>query len=871
MSHGQKKIWIKVIALSVVAVFLFSEVTWAAKAEFGFHFVLIQDNNPSAQEARFGDTLWQVYQAISSFFLPSAHAEVDPYPQEKSRTLPVYNPGYKWHKPNETVSGDGGLDYFSCELHKSELTEIQAGLLEEKARALVNLFMENNIYYSGEFLHMFINQASSILFGISPLKTDYPQTAPQKDKVVLGEDTTSTTSVQIDETGIKLNIQNQQTGIVKTEEIKLIQGAYTADLYNHGPPLINCAVYALSQLLPNVALSVLAEKLVPYTQEGHTSLYGIQQVAAEYGLILFGSKLSYTDLTQIQEPTIVHLNQDQGHFVVVTNAAEDTVTYLDNGILTSALREDFEAEWTGYALTNQGEALASEEVKVIVGATDDSQKPDPVLLAMQARLEKSGYEAAVAKKDANVYLQNIDKVLCEIGDYALILTDKDVTKDSIYFEAIKNTLQSKYPKAFSGTVNTTSKGQTRYYIDENGNVVIKKVEDTTQNGTAVIGPLEWLALLSSGGLIQGGAVGIGSCGSPTITGTLAKNGKDFFMQVDVWTGVGDPNNTHISRDYWNTLTQYEVNSFNTKAAKAGGKVIIEEDPITVKLNLCASPVEGAPSQECLDSAELKFLRFLANTNTRLTLNGWTKDGTVQDGYDFDVVGLGKWDYEPWHPVEWIVEINPINGPPATGNSLDEINFLLLEPPDTPIINCAVHSLSQLLPTVDPLALAEALQPYTREDKQTSLYGIQQVAAQYGLNLVAAKLTYEDLRQQQGSTIVHLDLGNGKGHFVVVTHATEDTVTYIDNGILRAASREEFESEWRGYGLTKESGSAKVLTQEELKQTVGAANDSQKPDPALLAMQTRKKRQVMRQVLPKKIRASILRIWTRCSAQLVSMP
>lgn len=39
----------------------------------------------------------------------------------------------------------------------------------------------------------------------------------------------------------------------------------------------------------------------------------------------------------------------------------------------------------------------------------------------------------------------------------------------------------------------------------------------------------------------------------------------------------------------------------------------------------------------------------------MTLHGWTDDGLIGDGYTLEVVGLGIWEYEPWHPYDTVIE------------------------------------------------------------------------------------------------------------------------------------------------------------------------------------------------------------------------
>jgi len=128
--------------------------------------------------------------------------------------------------------------------------------------------------------------------------------------------------------------------------------------------------------------------------------------------------------------------------------------------------------------------------------------------------------------------------------------------------------------------------------------------------------------------------------SPTVTGNLSYNAENntWHMDVYVWTGVGDPNNIHVDRNYWNSLSEEEKQRIKKMAEEAGGKVVIEENPITIELDISN-----------LSESDLEFLQN--NIGNILTVHGWTIDGLIKNGYILEVVGFGKWGYEPYHPYD----------------------------------------------------------------------------------------------------------------------------------------------------------------------------------------------------------------------------
>ena len=110
MHNWRKKIWFKIVALTICGVFLFSELTWAARTDVRLSLPpdSSQNNTPQATKTNFNDIIWEFYKGVSSFLIPSAHAAVDPDEIlfKKERTMSVYNYKYeysRWGKPAKRI------------------------------------------------------------------------------------------------------------------------------------------------------------------------------------------------------------------------------------------------------------------------------------------------------------------------------------------------------------------------------------------------------------------------------------------------------------------------------------------------------------------------------------------------------------------------------------------------------------------------------------------------------------------------------------------------------------------------------------------------------------------------------------------------
>ncbi len=146
--------------------------------------------------------------------------------------------------------------------------------------------------------------------------------------------------------------------------------------------------------------------------------------------------------------------------------------------------------------------------------------------------------------------------------------------------------------------------------------------------------------------------------SPTVTGKLTQENGEYSFNVYVWTGVGDPDNIHVDKEYWNSLDDSQKVEIESQAKEYSGKVIIEDEPTQIELSMHLTPVEGAPRDDYLSDKDFAFLED--HVGDEITIHGWTDDGLINsEGKDgekdtLQVVGLGTWDYEPQHPFDSVV-------------------------------------------------------------------------------------------------------------------------------------------------------------------------------------------------------------------------
>ena len=152
--------------------------------------------------------------------------------------------------------------------------------------------------------------------------------------------------------------------------------------------------------------------------------------------------------------------------------------------------------------------------------------------------------------------------------------------------------------------------------------------------------------------------------SPTVTGQIYQDEEgNWRMRVYVWTGQGDPGNIHIDREFWELLNaaasgdeeaikklkemgfdigsqeeaQAYIEEINRRLEETGGELIIEEESIEIMLDISG-----------LSSEEIAYLQ--EHIGEILVLHGTTPDGLIENGDILVIVGFGKWEYEPYHPV-----------------------------------------------------------------------------------------------------------------------------------------------------------------------------------------------------------------------------
>ncbi|RLI52792.1 MAG: hypothetical protein DRP09_17200, partial [Candidatus Thorarchaeota archaeon] len=127
-------------------------------------------------------------------------------------------------------------------------------------------------------------------------------------------------------------------------------------------------------------------------------------------------------------------------------------------------------------------------------------------------------------------------------------------------------------------------------------------------------------------------------------------------------------------------------------------------------------------------------------------------------------------------------------------------------------NCAVNALYGLARSegkeltkdeiAEYLTLFQGVSPVS--GTATSLAILKKTAEALGLNYTATRSSLEELARSGKPFIAHLNLASGEGHYVVVTKVEDNSVTYIDNGVKKVTSREEFEEMFSGYALVKSS-------------------------------------------------------------------
>lgn len=120
--------------------------------------------------------------------------------------------------------------------------------------------------------------------------------------------------------------------------------------------------------------------------------------------------------------------------------------------------------------------------------------------------------------------------------------------------------------------------------------------------------------------------------------------------------------------------------------------------------------------------------------------------------------------------------------------------------------------------------------YDASQIQISMYALQKVAATYGVKLTGYKTDIEEIEQatSQGPVIVHVDLGDGMGHYITVNEVKNGFVTYKDvDGKEYTVSVSEFNGRFRdGINILAQNENLEgvKLSEAELKYHKGAFFD-----------------------------------------------
>ncbi|MEK6714575.1 MAG: hypothetical protein AABY43_00830, partial [Candidatus Omnitrophota bacterium] len=110
MSNWREHLWVKIVALTIAGVFLFSDITWAARSDFTLYLppVDAQHNQPNApRQSDWRDSLKEILQDIKSFIIPEADArEITVSERDKPTNLPAWDERGVWKKPAQAIVPD---------------------------------------------------------------------------------------------------------------------------------------------------------------------------------------------------------------------------------------------------------------------------------------------------------------------------------------------------------------------------------------------------------------------------------------------------------------------------------------------------------------------------------------------------------------------------------------------------------------------------------------------------------------------------------------------------------------------------------------------------------------------------------------------
>jgi hypothetical protein len=118
--------------------------------------------------------------------------------------------------------------------------------------------------------------------------------------------------------------------------------------------------------------------------------------------------------------------------------------------------------------------------------------------------------------------------------------------------------------------------------------------------------------------------------------------------------------------------------------------------------------------------------------------------------------------------------------------------------------CGLNSLYFLLRCsgVEPDYIA--MQGGLLTEEMSSLFDLKAKARDYGMALEVVRLVPEGLRSAPRPIIAHMEIagvgGQAGGHFVVVTHTDDESVSYVDGSTAQShtVTWRDFNKEWSGY-------------------------------------------------------------------------
>ncbi|MFH1076633.1 MAG: cysteine peptidase family C39 domain-containing protein, partial [Pseudomonadota bacterium] len=172
--------------------------------------------------------------------------------------------------------------------------------------------------------------------------------------------------------------------------------AIMAWLWKASTNVINCAVEALKNIFTSrgievseveiakdaILADVLAGVITPENAKGklNLSFYAMQEAAEKQGVALEGANITIDQLKNINQPVIARFAVRK-HFIVITQATDAEVTYIDNGTEVTEDITEFSYKWDGNilaAFVPQGvSALSIPELQNITGAKDPAEE-DPL-------------------------------------------------------------------------------------------------------------------------------------------------------------------------------------------------------------------------------------------------------------------------------------------------------------------------------------------------------------------------------------------------------------------------------------------------------------------------------------------------------------